>query len=557
MSTITRLKIPSLYAYRAKDGSSSADDGEDAKPYRDISAQYAPAFDAQLDVALQRAMARLAGVPDARQRVEEFVSHFGAPPVGAGFKYISHEAKTLYTSVAKTAGTAGTRAFLLASLLAAVRVSLHDERLARLPPRVQVHQMRQFVRIASHDEDFLEHCQLDGDIYLKELGLATLRLYAAASSVIDPYSGIGRSLMWKGGFRELAGRAWFFARARGFKPYFEIHVHKLYLDEFNEEGRNECYRCCAELYALHPENLGIFAGSWFYDPAIAHISPRLAFLRGVPVAGGARCMLHSYNDEATRNATATSPTRRALHASGQYRPASWTLVWPRRAHNAWANPSAGKNGKILAIGSLIGQIANRAIGFLRGRTITPQRPQQNFGVPRNIMTVKTLVLFAAKFVGLFALTRIATRKSPRILCYHAGSIGDERHYNPKLFCTREQLRERLDWLRTHGFTPAGLDEITQPRGKRKPGIPVAVTLDDGWFSTYRDLLPSLAEYGYQPVLYLHSEAYDIGVPIIPVTLRYLLWKAGPHEVALDGFGFGMGGTWDTMSCCTLRRQAAR
>ncbi|MGX4641054.1 polysaccharide deacetylase family protein [Massilia sp. SYSU DXS3249] len=160
------------------------------------------------------------------------------------------------------------------------------------------------------------------------------------------------------------------------------------------------------------------------------------------------------------------------------------------------------------------------------------------------MKLKNVILHAAKYTGLFALVRTATRKRPRILCYHAGSIGDERHYNPKLFCTREQLRQRLDWLRSHGFTPAELEEVTQPGGTGKPGIPVAVTLDDGWYSSYRDLLPSLAEYGYQPVLYLHSEAYDVGVPIIPVTVRYLLWKAGSQQVVLDGFGFGVEGSWN-------------
>jgi len=160
------------------------------------------------------------------------------------------------------------------------------------------------------------------------------------------------------------------------------------------------------------------------------------------------------------------------------------------------------------------------------------------------MSIKTLILHAAKYTGLFALVRTATRKSPRILCYHAGSVGDERHYNPKLFCTREQLRQRLEWLRRHGFTPARLDEVTAPCGTGKPGIPVAVTLDDGWYSTYRDLLPSLAEYGYEPVLYLHTEAYDVDVPIVPVTVRYLLWKAGPQKLVIDGFGFGIQGTWN-------------
>ncbi|MEW6021267.1 MAG: polysaccharide deacetylase family protein [Pseudomonadota bacterium] len=159
------------------------------------------------------------------------------------------------------------------------------------------------------------------------------------------------------------------------------------------------------------------------------------------------------------------------------------------------------------------------------------------------MNIKTLILHAAKYTGLFALMRTATRKNPRILCYHAGSIGDERHYNPKLFCTRAQLRQRLDWLKRRGFVPASLEQATQP-GANPGGIPVAVTIDDGWYSTYRDLLPSLAEYGHKPVLYLHSEACDAGTPIVPVTLRYLAWKAGAREVTLSGYDDNLDGIWN-------------
>jgi peptidoglycan/xylan/chitin deacetylase (PgdA/CDA1 family) len=160
------------------------------------------------------------------------------------------------------------------------------------------------------------------------------------------------------------------------------------------------------------------------------------------------------------------------------------------------------------------------------------------------MTIKTLILQAAKYTGLFALVRAATRKKPRILCYHAGSIGDERHYNPKLFCTEQQLRQRLAWLKRHGFAPASLEQVVQADGAGVSGIPVAVTIDDGWYSTYRDLLPALAEYGHQPVLYLHSEAMEAGAPIIPVTLRYLVWKGGPQQVSLAGFGPDIDGSWN-------------
>ncbi|WP_379739901.1 polysaccharide deacetylase family protein [Massilia sp. GCM10023247] len=158
------------------------------------------------------------------------------------------------------------------------------------------------------------------------------------------------------------------------------------------------------------------------------------------------------------------------------------------------------------------------------------------------MSLKKAVLVAAKSAGLFALMRALTRKRPRILCYHGGNLGDERHYNPKLFCTTEQLRQRLDWLRSHGFAPATLDETLEAGDGR--AIPVAVTLDDGWYSSWRDLLPVLAEYGYRPVLYLHSEAYEQGGPIAGVALRYLVWKAPRQPRQVAGFGPDLDGGYD-------------
>jgi hypothetical protein len=301
-------------------------------------AQHTPDFESRLSDGLRHALSLCERkVSDVAQRVPAFLAQFAEPAPFGTFKAIPPGARALYDAVLDEGGEAGASSFLLASVLMAVRASLDGALLARLPPRVRAHQLRQFARIASHDEAFLPFCRLDGDVFLKEFGLASLRLYAGASSVIDPRAGVGRSMLWKGGVRALPGRALLLARAGGFKPYVAIHVHKLYQDEFNEEGRNECYRCCAELYDLHPEVLGMVAGSWFYDPVVETISPRLAYLRTVPQQGGARVWFVSHDGQAVKNATATSERRRALHAAGQYRPASWMLVWPRAAQIAWAH----------------------------------------------------------------------------------------------------------------------------------------------------------------------------------------------------------------------------
>jgi peptidoglycan/xylan/chitin deacetylase (PgdA/CDA1 family) len=154
------------------------------------------------------------------------------------------------------------------------------------------------------------------------------------------------------------------------------------------------------------------------------------------------------------------------------------------------------------------------------------------------MSFKKTALVAAKAAGLFALMR-------SILCYHGGSLGDERDYNPKLFCSPQQLRQRLDWLRRHGFVPATLDETLEPDGGR--GIRVAVTLDDGWYSSWHDLLPLLAEYGYRPVLYLHSDTYEHGAPVAGVALRYLVWKAPRRALQLSGLAPDLDGGHDLAS----------
>lgn len=156
---------------------------------------------------------------------------------------------------------------------------------------------------------------------------------------------------------------------------------------------------------------------------------------------------------------------------------------------------------------------------------------------------KLLVLHIAKAVGVLALLRVVTRTQARILCYHGGNIGDECLFNPKLFCTAEHLEQRLRWLRAKGFVPASLDEAANLRPRVNTGIPVALTLDDGWYSSGRDLLPLMAKYAHRPALYLHTEVVETGTPVIPVCLGYIFWKVGPQKVELGGFDPAVDGHW--------------
>lgn len=159
------------------------------------------------------------------------------------------------------------------------------------------------------------------------------------------------------------------------------------------------------------------------------------------------------------------------------------------------------------------------------------------------MGVKFTLLHMAKAAGMFALFRRLTRNRPRILCYHGGTIGDEHRFNGKLFCPPAVLRQRLEWLKAKDFVPASLDQVATPGMAPMGGIALAITLDDGWYSSEACLLPLLAEYGHEPVLYLHTEMCETDAPVAGVALRFIIWKAPQASVELAGFGAELDGSY--------------
>jgi hypothetical protein len=81
----------------------------------------------------------------------------------------------------------------------------------------------------------------------------------------------------------------------------------------------------------------MFGASWFYDPALDEISPRLGYLRKTPIAGGAFFIQGDATEEDKRNALSTSSTRQKLYDEGKYIPRSHMLIWGKNDQINWAN----------------------------------------------------------------------------------------------------------------------------------------------------------------------------------------------------------------------------
>lgn len=257
------------------------------------------------------------------------------------YKIHSPTARDIVARLRDEHGEVGTRVFLRAAIAHAIVTSLDGHRYAGLPPRVQVQQLRQFRRMVADTDPAADWLSLESDLFRKEFGLATVRLYAAGARLIDPRCGIQRSLLLRGSPRDWLRCAATLGMAGGFRPYFQTHIHTFMLEGFTAEATEELYRCCADLYALHPEALGSFAASWFYDPAVAQVSPRLAYLREIPESGGARTLFVSAAEDAVGNALSKSATRRRLYEAGEYQPKVYMLVWPKKRQQAWARANPG------------------------------------------------------------------------------------------------------------------------------------------------------------------------------------------------------------------------
>ena len=252
------------------------------------------------------------------------------------YKVVPVAARDIVKQVAASAGELGVRAFLRAVLAQGAINALASPELRRLPPSVMADHTRELGRVVSNTELHADWLCLDNDLFQKEFGIVSFRLYAAGAQLVDPRCGIPRSYMLKGGLSDAPRRLMIMLGLGGFRPFFQVHAHEFMVNLMNEQAREDTYRGCISLFDLFPNVRGIIAGSWFYDPAVTVISPRVAYFSSTPLKHGGHVMFVEEGGNALADALATSPTRRKLHAEGKYMPKTYMLVWGKKQMIAWA-----------------------------------------------------------------------------------------------------------------------------------------------------------------------------------------------------------------------------
>ncbi|WGM46960.1 hypothetical protein KOAAANKH_01834 [Brevundimonas sp. NIBR10] len=181
--------------------------------------------------------------------------------------------------------------------------------------------------------------EYDRDHYAKDVRFAlVLSVPGAKTQTIDLSSPMGPGQVVRNG-RD--GYGWSqvlaYAKAQGWKkPWLEVHTESRHTDDFTEAGWDRAWATAAAICKTRPELAGMIGSSWFYDPPLETISPRLAYLRLNPLKGGAFIIHQGPAPIHSERCGATSPTRRAMIESGEYLPRSWLVAWPKSTLIPWA-----------------------------------------------------------------------------------------------------------------------------------------------------------------------------------------------------------------------------
>jgi peptidoglycan/xylan/chitin deacetylase (PgdA/CDA1 family) len=156
-----------------------------------------------------------------------------------------------------------------------------------------------------------------------------------------------------------------------------------------------------------------------------------------------------------------------------------------------------------------------------------------------MLEFKRFALRLCKAFGLFAIAQRLTGADVRILCYHGTWRTDDGFAGDSMFIQPQTFARRLDLLTRMGFAVVPLaDAISSlASGQRPRRLTAVITIDDGWYGTYADMVPTLEARGMPATLYSDTGHLEYGGPIPHVFARYLRRIAVRSESAAARLAF--------------------
>ena len=147
------------------------------------------------------------------------------------------------------------------------------------------------------------------------------------------------------------------------------------------------------------------------------------------------------------------------------------------------------------------------------------------------MFMKHTFLTMAQSAGLDNVARKATRSRLRILGYHGIWTTPGFEFGNCMFIPPEQFERRMAWLSNSGLPVLPLAEaVDRLDDGSLPDFAVAITIDDGWVSTFTHMLPVLEKYALPATLYATTWYAGRDLPVVNVAVNYLRAAAGRPDI---------------------------
>jgi len=153
----------------------------------------------------------------------------------------------------------------------------------------------------------------------------------------------------------------------------------------------------------------------------------------------------------------------------------------------------------------------------------------------NYLSIKKFFYRICKMLGLFKVSRFLSRYSLRILCYHGFEIFDESNFRPLTFIKKSTFENRLSLIKNNNIEVIPLDDAIRLLNENKlPPSAIVITIDDGFYSTYKYALPLLQEYSFPAVVYLTTYYVIKQTPVFRLVVQYMFWKSEEEKLEISG-----------------------
>jgi len=277
--------------------------------------------------------AGLAGAIDAAPYAAFEAAHRDLPPVHC-YRVVPNAARAMLASVPDRL-----RAPWLCGLLID-RIAIFEKTLAqtRLAAEFAYHYRDSFHRILDQIDRNPGVGDIGSDAFMKDLWLTRGVMIPAYASILWPRSGLSIRAVLRGGLPAIYK---VMRHCGGWRPMLEGHTHDSMARAYwNEAGWRETMRLCALTMLAMPAVRGSFGVTWYYDPAVLDITPKLGFTHRLQLDHGAFRFCIGSSEAAIGHALAANAARRNRYREGKYLPTDYAIVWSRRALIAAYGPDA-------------------------------------------------------------------------------------------------------------------------------------------------------------------------------------------------------------------------